>query len=256
MFKEIVIIGLLGHVIGDYYLQTEAMAKKKKIINQLVGWKFYALHILLYSLVQIVLFTVILGVDIGWVGCICVAHAIVDILKITLEYKYESKLHESTSYFIDQIIHMVIIVLFSVIIVKNDISIAVNQYLIEILKIVNLQNYNIIKLVIIAIVLHKPINITCKIMLSKYKISKSSVTNKNEMQTNSLKAGALIGTFERLIIAAMIYKGEYSAIGLIFAAKSVARYDKISSDKEFAEYYLLGSLMSVLSVLIVYGLVM
>ena len=33
-------------------------------------------------------------------------------------------------------------------------------------------------------------------------------------------------------------------IGLVLTAKSIARYDRISKDKDFAEYYLLGTLLS------------
>lgn len=43
----------------------------------------------------------------------------------------------------------------------------------------------------------------------------------------------------------MMHKiGEYSAIGLVLTAKSIARYDKIAHEPEFAEYYLLGTLLS------------
>ena len=40
--------------------------------------------------------------------------------------------------------------------------------------------------------------------------------------------------------------GQYSALGLVLTAKSIARYDKITKDPDFAEYYLLGTLMSVI----------
>ena len=43
--------------------------------------------------------------------------------------------------------------------------------------------------------------------------------------------------------------GQYSAVGLVLTAKSIARksiarYDRISKDQSFAEYYLLGTLLS------------
>ena len=44
---------------------------------------------------------------------------------------------------------------------------------------------------------------------------------------------------------------QYSAVGLVLTAKSIARYDKISKDKDFAEYYLLGTLISTLVSIIV-----
>lgn len=42
--------------------------------------------------------------------------------------------------------------------------------------------------------------------------------------------------------------GQYTAIALVLTAKSIARYDMLK-DKQFAEYYLLGTLLSTLIVL-------
>jgi hypothetical protein len=87
----------------------------------------------------------------------------------------------------------------------------------------------------------KPANITIKQLVAKYK-----PYNMEKASDNQIKAGALIGTLERIIILLLISVGQYSAIGLVLTAKSVARYNKISDDKEFAEYYLIGSLLSTL----------
>lgn len=43
--------------------------------------------------------------------------------------------------------------------------------------------------------------------------------------------------------------GQYSAIGLVLTAKSIARYNKITENQEFAEYYLLGTLLSTVIVI-------
>jgi hypothetical protein len=72
---------------------------------------------------------------------------------------------------------------------------------------------------------------------------------------NENNAGRIIGTIERIIILIFISIGQYSAIGLILTAKSIARYDKIAKEKDFAEYYLLGTLISTLSVIVVSFLV-
>lgn len=62
-------------------------------------------------------------------------------------------------------------------------------------------------------------------------------------------AGALIGVFERLLILFMLYANQYAAIGFVLTAKSIARYNKIAEDPKFAEYYLLGTLLSSLLVI-------
>ncbi len=60
---------------------------------------------------------------------------------------------------------------------------------------------------------------------------------------------------ERLIIVIFLSINQYSAIGLVLTAKSIARYDRISNDQAFAEYYLLGTLLSTIMVIVTYLLV-
>ena len=63
-------------------------------------------------------------------------------------------------------------------------------------------------------------------------------------------AGRFIGTLERIVILIFITIGQYSAIGLVLTAKSIARYDEIAKNKITAEYYLLGTLLSTVFVII------
>jgi hypothetical protein len=67
------------------------------------------------------------------------------------------------------------------------------------------------------------------------------------------RVGATIGVLERLLIVTFILVGAETAIGLVVAAKTIARFRQLD-DRDFAEYYLLGTLASV-SVAIVTGLV-
>lgn len=69
---------------------------------------------------------------------------------------------------------------------------------------------------------------------------------------NSKKTGAIIGFLERVIILLFINIGQFSAIGLILTAKSIARYEMISKNQQFSEYYLIGTLTSFLSAILAY----
>lgn len=89
------------------------------------------------------------------------------------------------------------------------------------------------------LLVHKPINLLIQKMLLIYK----PVDRTAEMKRNR-NAGRLIGTLERIIMLILISRGQYSAAGLVLTSKSIARYDRISKDQDFAEYYLLGTLMS------------
>ena len=58
------------------------------------------------------------------------------------------------------------------------------------------------------------------------------------------KVGATIGILERLLIVAFMLASAEAAIGFVIAAKTIARF-RLLDDRDFAEYYLLGTLGSV-----------
>lgn len=64
------------------------------------------------------------------------------------------------------------------------------------------------------------------------------------------RAGATIGVLERMLVLTLVLLGQYAAIALIFAAKSIARFEELK-DRQFAEYYLIGTLSSILFAMLV-----
>ena len=63
--------------------------------------------------------------------------------------------------------------------------------------------------------------------------------------------GEAIGVLERWIVVIVIAKWEYGAMGFIVAAKALARHKRFETDSEFAEYFLVGTLASVLVAVVV-----
>lgn len=57
-------------------------------------------------------------------------------------------------------------------------------------------------------------------------------------------SGRVIGILERMIALTLVLEGEWGALGLVFAGKSIARF-KALEDRRFGEYYLIGTLASV-----------
>ena len=100
-----------------------------------------------------------------------------------------------------------------------------------------------LKLIFYALLVGKPTNIVFKILFAKYQ------TTMEEKMDTITGAGSMIGFLERLIIGDCLVYGQFASIGLVFTAKSIARYNKISENPAFAEYYLIGSLFSILSAL-------
>ena len=63
-------------------------------------------------------------------------------------------------------------------------------------------------------------------------------------------AGALIGFLERALTLTLVLADEYTAIALVLTAKSIARYKELQ-DQKFAEYYLVGTMTSILFAILI-----
>jgi hypothetical protein len=57
--------------------------------------------------------------------------------------------------------------------------------------------------------------------------------------------GHLIGALERFLALTLALLGQWGALGFIVAAKSIARFKELE-DRRFAEYYLVGTLTSII----------
>ncbi len=76
----------------------------------------------------------------------------------------------------------------------------------------------------------------------------------NTIDSSTLRAGRTIGVLERWIWFSFILLGYPSLIGFVITAKSIVRFKELE-DKQFAEYYLIGTLYSGLITLALSSLV-
>lgn len=65
-----------------------------------------------------------------------------------------------------------------------------------------------------------------------------------------LSRGLVIGVLERALALTLVLTNQFSALGLILAAKALARF-RAMDDRDFAEYVLIGTLTSLLLALLV-----
>lgn len=258
MYRIALNLFLIGHLLGDFYLQSSNLAKSKKHFSLKL-----IIHCIIYFASMLVVSIPIFNCQIG----ICVfvtslSHSIVDYIKCRKELE-----NESIIYCVDQLIHVLIILL-----VLGFMFINGNQinYIPVIDEIVNSYTINVESItawILMILVIFKPISVTLKILLSKYQptsIALKSLLNNSQNQNEMSKAkessgipnaGSFIGMLERSIILMMLFAGEYGAIGFVLTAKSIARYKKLSEDIQFSEYYLLGTLLSTALVIFFYYLI-
>jgi len=222
--------------------------KKKDSIPQLI--KHCVIYMAAYLIVIIPIFSYEMLIS-GLI--ISLLHAVIDIVKfVFIKYKRKKPIPTNTErkvYIIDQAAHLLCLAIVAYVMIRNDYQFYVTPALDEFYQITGGVLIKDISWIVIILIIYKPANISIKQMLSMYKPEEDpEEINKN----NDKKTGAFIGLLERIIILIFLSIGQYSAIGLVLTAKSVARYDKISKDKNFAEYYLLGTLLSTVIVIVVY----
>ena len=70
----------------------------------------------------------------------------------------------------------------------------------------------------------------------------TNIQEKNK-DTIELKRGRIIGIIERILMYYFVIEGNLTSIGFILAAKSFTRFKELN-DKDFAEYVLIGTLLS------------
>lgn len=240
MFKEYLIVFLLGHILGDFYLQSDKMAKNKE---KNIRWVFIHSVVYLVSMIFVTLpfisYELVKGAILA-----SVLHFIIDILKHIYFSKIIKKVKitieiERDIFFLDQALHFISLVMVAYLLAYSNELIIRFNWIEMFFYISNIQLMKFLSWVLALLISHKPANIVIQNLLKKYKVEEEKIDKKNDKN-----AGRFIGTLERIIMLIFLSIKQYSAIGLVLTAKSIARYDKISKDKDFAEYYLLGTLIS------------
>jgi len=229
---------LLAHFIADFMLQNTTMANKK-----LNSCAVFLRHCLIYAiviaivvsfygtLIQIVLFSLL----------IALSHFIVDATRIMLQKRCSKpEKRELNMFIIDQFIHITILFVASFYMPeKNFIGQFINDFNYTYL------NINLFAVVVITtayVICLQPTGVFVKKIFLQIGYQKFDNDEEN-------KSGFLIGVLERICILTLAIIGQFTAISFVIAAKSLARIKQLE-DKDFAEKYLVGTLLSVVIALI------
>jgi len=237
MFKSIFMLYLLLHIIGDFFLQSDMNAKRKE-----QDFHHVLSHALLYAVPFFVTSLFIVSPKTWLVQAVIlsIAHLVVDTMKyVFLKHRTGN---DTLLFIVDQSIHLTILAVMAFVTFGLWQDVRVANWMYRILSILDINDADTLSWICMLLVVGKPANITIRQILSQYKPPVQEVAKMN--------AGAMIGTLERIIMLLLLGMGQYAAIALVLTAKSIARYDMLK-DKVFAEYYLLGTLLSTLLVLTV-----
>lgn len=233
LLNNVTIVLLVAHILGDFHFQAQEMSDMKTRSLPVLA-KHLAIHAVVLLLLPLLLF--------GWSALpemwlllivIWLSHSLVDGLKFYLN-RFET-LSEELLYITDQLLHILAILFLS-------------EYVFSPYLTLNVINLDMLKWGLLLLVISKPANVTFKIVFQKYQFKTDAETIPG--------AGAVIGDLERILSAIFLAMNQIAAIGFIYTAKSIARFKEIEDSKGFAEYYLIGTLFSILYVVVAYSIIM
>ena len=240
-FRSIFFLLLFVHILGDFYFQSQTTARKK--VKKL---KWVSYHCIIYGVNSFVLVKLLVpNFSYSLLSVFIIGHAVIDITKYYIVKKYlKNNFYDKYVFIIDQIIHLLILVFISYYALKSGEVYKYNAFINDVLVTMEIPIESLLSLVLKLLLIHKPINIFIALIMNDYK-------PEDKKKDDTIKAGRMIGTVERIIMLFFLSIKQYSSVGLVLTAKSIARYNKIAEDQKFAEYYLLGTLLSTICVLVV-----
>lgn len=65
------------------------------------------------------------------------------------------------------------------------------------------------------------------------------------IESKAASRGELIGRLERLVLIVLVTQGAFTALAFLIAAKGFVRSKEFDDDRDFAEYFLIGTLVSI-----------
>lgn len=228
------VLVLLGHVIADFYAQTNKVSEKKE-----EHVRYLVIHDIFYALCMIPFLLVVFPVYSGLLAwlIISLSHALIDWIKIKLAKRRNLPL---IAFCTDQALHVGICMSIVAILRGGSPVLDVVSPVISSMGVDSAMT--VLVAVVTLFVLWRPAAIFVQLVLGSVRSgTEESAASKNEAQ--QLKAGRWIGMLERTLIATLTLYGQFDAIAFVLAAKSIARFKQLD-DQEFAECYLVGTLAS------------
>lgn len=246
---------VLAHLVADFMLQTDAIARAK-FGQGPEAWRALAIH---GAIVGALTLPLVLLYGLGgllYVALTVVSHVAIDRIKIILTRRLEPASATGAPptaedaatgptfdrawtpmpgalFVVDQVLHL------GVILAGWAILLATHAPL-ELLQSPDRRQAILVTAVLAALLI---VNVRAA-SLFVANLVRPPLASTDRSRPSPARVGAVIGILERLLICALVLGGAVATIGLVIAAKTLARFKQLE-DREFAEYYLLGTLASV-----------
>lgn len=252
---------LVCHLINDFVLQTDSIAKckEKKILFSKEKLVKLSTHVIILFLTSILFYFFQSKLFLSLMDChiiiksaffISLAHLVIDWIKPYNKLFNTLKFEQIYIYLFDQLLHLLTIYFVLCYFLPKS-------YL-TIFQLEKLSDYSPSNATTFFLVLSVCIITTffgayfIKLFLlgmnlkpqKRENIKNKKTKNKKTTEEDILGVGKIIGLLERILITVLVSIDAYAGVATVIALKSLARFKNIEKDRDFAEYYLVGNLLS------------
>lgn len=231
------ILLLIAHLLGDFVFQNSELVERKKV-DSLALIKHSAIYaafmFIALIMTQELKLAIVMGVIIG------ISHYAIDGQKNKITKNELGIKKDLIVFLIDQAIHIILLIIVAEYIL--DLYPAPNTL---IGQIIDKYSYPFVMESSVIILLYVLCAHPIGVIIKKVFLMWNARSKQQLLIEETLGAGFVIGILERLVILTLGLLGEFGAVGLVLAAKGLARFEQLK-DKDFAEKYLIGTLLSVL----------
>lgn len=229
---------VLGHLLGDFYLQNDEMVRRKKKEKDILN-----LHCTVYCLIVAVCsFWFVPSVSGGsyliYLMVLMATHWGIDYAKNHLNKKDG----QCFAFIADQAAHLAILIIPARFFAGSQ-SVLLYKSVLDCRPWIPVFN-----VVICMLICGKPASVLVRVVFEDIKTrgrgTEGFYLDGQDRDTQD-RAGEAIGILEREIIFILGIMNQFGAIGFVLAAKSMARFEQLKH-QGFAEKYLIGTLLSAL----------
>lgn len=230
---------VVAHVLGDFALQPDAVVSGKKNGSGRAFLQHGVAHFLLaYAAVLAFLPEALKTVRLHFLLVLLVTlHVLVDFLK---ERKLAVRRWQRTIFVGDQILHVAILFIVTCLWVG-----ATPPWAVDGVALLAAHRGALLWVCVVYLVTIFAGGYAIRVLLPALQVTEGEPNREREM-----RLGMYIGWLERFLLLSAIVAGSPTAAGLIVATKSIVRFKKVERDDAFAEYFLLGTFLSLALALI------
>lgn len=215
---------VLAHFIGDFVLQPSHWVDDKFEKKWKSKYLYWHIGVHLIALLVLLQFQ-----HLGLTAIIIVTHYLIDLGKLALSTEKNYR----WLFVVDQVLHLLVIAV---------VLYWVTPFEIDLKSLFGQDNLLLITFLVFVTYVS---GIIMRMLLAPY--IAEIIKDDDSKEGGSLKnAGKYIGMLERLFVFGFIMIGQWAAIGLLIAAKSVFRFGDLNKGKnrKLTEYVLIGTLLS------------